>query len=164
MYYVVSKHRIVVESEVPVQMDDYPKCEMVEGPPGVSLINYEVYEEGGKRKVRTKLPKNPYKLVVDMPGVEKDLDGYVHKAGGDPVKIIVRTEGEQYLPPIVTIPEGYDKSRIDLECTRGKLSTKILVGGGEVLWTPVDETIDAVIILKAMNFPPIQEMVRIKLI
>jgi len=164
MYYVVGKHRIVVESEIPVQMSDYPDCEMIEGSPGVSMINFEVYEEGGKKKVKTKPQDNPLKLEVKLPDYECINGAYEIPAGTKGVQVDVVLSGEPFLPPIINVPEEDKKSRrIDISCNRGRLDKKQLFGSGSVSWTSVDETIEAVLMFVALNFPPIQESVRITL-
>ena len=163
MYYVVGEHRILVESEVPVQMDDYPDCQLIEGPKGVNLINYEVYTEEGVKKVRTKLQKDPLRMVIEASIKEKN-GVYIVKAGGEPIKFKVRLEGEAHLPPLFTMPEDYEPQSIRIGCSRGKLSTQMVIKEGEFVWTPIDETIECSISLMALNFPPLQSFIRIQLV
>jgi hypothetical protein len=163
MFYVVGKHRILVESEVPVQMGDYPDCELIEGPKGVNLISFEAYTEGGIRRVRTKLQKEPLRMIVESDVTVRN-GCYEIKAGGESVKFKVRLEGNAHLPPLFTMPEGYVTDSIKIECSRGKLSTPLIIKEGEFSWKPIDETIECSLILTALNFPPIQKFVRIKLI
>jgi len=108
MYYVVGKYRIRVESEVPVQMKDYPDCVVAEGPPGVNMINFEVYEgERGELRVRTEKLKNPLDIHFVVEGCKRlPDDSYEAKAGGEAIKVKVSLKGEPHLPPIMSIPEG----------------------------------------------------------
>ena len=162
MYYVVDKYRILAESEVPVQMKDYPNCELVQGPPGVSLINFEMYEENGIKKVRSK-EISKFDIEVSIPSLKEKEGLYEMKAGGESIDIKVKMVGTPYLPPLFNFPEGYGKSRIEVICTRGKVDKNVLERSGTIKWTPVDETVDVVIGFTALNFPPIQKFLRIRL-
>ncbi len=165
MYYVVSKYRILVESETSVQMKDYPNCELIEGPQGVSLINFEVYEEDGKRKVRTKKKGDIFDISITIPSLEKKGGTYEMEAGGKEIDIKIESIGTPYLPPLFKFPENYKHdNKIDIVCSRGKLSSNYVIKSGIVKWTPVDETIECSIIISALNFPPIQKYIKIKLI
>jgi len=166
MFYVVDKYRILAESEIPVQMKDYPDCELIEGPPGVSMINFEVCMEKGIKKIKTKLILNAFDIDVSIPGIEQINGAYEIKVGGEPIEIEIKLSGVPYIPPLFIFPENFDpnKNNIDISCSRGKLSTNVLAKSGIVKWTPVDETVECSIIVTALNFPPIQKFITIKLI
>lgn len=162
MFYVVGEYRIVVESEAPVNMKDYPKCELIEGAPGVDMINFEVYEEGGVKKVKSKEIEK-LELIVSC-DLEQETEGiYKMKLPSEPIEIKMKMEGQQHIPKVMTLPEGYEKKQIDVRCTRGKLSSNKIIGSGSVWWTPVEETVDVAILFSVLNFPPVQTALNIRL-
>ena len=163
MYYVVGKFRIVVESETPVVMKDYPSCELIEGPPGVDMINFEVYEEDGVKRVKSKQIEE-LKLNVSVVGLEEAVEGYYHlKLPSDPIEIKVGIEGKHNIPPAMTLPEDHVEGQIDIKCTRGKISSSKVIGSGSVFWTPVDETVEVAIMFSILNFPPVNHAINIRL-
>jgi len=165
MFYVVSDYRILAESETPMQMKDYPGCLLLEGSPGVSMIDFEIYEEDGIRRVRSKPRKDNADVEIKVPLKQKDKDSYVMEACNDKVvEMEVKLIGELYLPPLIQMPEKYDKNKIEITCNRGKLDKTCMVGSGIIKWTPVNETVDCVLIFTVINFPPIQKVVKIQLI
>jgi hypothetical protein len=163
MYYVVGKYRIVVESESPVVMKDYPSCELIEGAPGVDMINFEVYEEDGVKKVRSKEIEE-LKFTATLEGVEESDDGYYSiKLPSDKIEIKMKVEGKPHIPEVMTLPEGHVEKQIDIRCTRGKLSSNTVVEAGSVWWTPVDETVEVAIMFSVLNFPPLNHAINIRL-
>jgi len=165
MYYVVDKYRILVESESPVNMSDYPNCQLIQGEKGVSLINFEIYEEKGQKRVRT-IERDSVELKIEVLNLEPVGDNmYEVKAGSNPIEIKATMKGDPYLPPILKLPNDYDKSKIEISCSRGKLSTRELNKDCNIVkWTPVDENIDVVLVFGVLNFPPIQKVLTIRLI
>ena len=162
MYYVVGKYRIVVESEAPVNMKDYPSCELIEGAPGVDMINFEVYEEGGVKKVKSK-PIEALVLNVSV-DLEEEVEGFFKlKFPSGSIEIKMKLVGEAHLPKLMTLPEDYVPRQINISCMRGKLSANKVIDSGSVWWTPVNETISTAILFTVLNFPPLNQALNIRL-
>ncbi len=163
MYYVVGKYRIVVESETPVNMKDYPSCEQIEGAPGVDMINFEVYEEGGVKKVKSKKIEE-LKLIISC-GLEEESEGFykLKIPSSEPIEIKMKLEGKAHLPEIMKLPDDYVAKQINISCTRGKLSINKIIDSGSVWWTPVNETVSIAIMFTVLNFPPLHQALNVRL-